>query len=89
MVAESFNVFANTSTDYNETSSNVTNSSQNEVTLTPLDVSKIFLSALGAVINLATVITLFKHGKGFSPKSKLLLQHQVRRCFLLFLLKSL
>ena len=44
-----------------------------------LDVSKIFITAAGFAVNLATVVTLYRNGKGFSAKSKLLLQHQVRQ----------
>ena len=50
---------------------------ETETSLSFLDISKIIISVLGTIVNLATVITLFKHGKGFSTKSKLLLQHQV------------
>ena len=67
------------STDYNGTAENSTQQTtpETEASLSFLDISKIIISALGTIVNLATVITLFNHGKGFSRKSKLLLQHQV------------
>ena len=66
------------SIDYNGTAENSTQQTTTEpASLSFLDISKIIISALGTIVNLATVITLFKHGKGFSTKSKLLLQHQV------------
>ena len=66
------------SIDYNGTAENSNQQTTTEpASLSFLDISKIIISTLGTIVNLATVITLFKHGKGFSTKSKLLLQHQV------------
>ncbi len=45
--------------------------------LRALDILQISISGVGVVINLATAVTLFRNGKGFSTKSRLLLQHQV------------
>ena len=41
-----------------------------------IDGSQLILTALGFLVNLATFITLWRHGKGFSPVIKLLLKHQ-------------
>ena len=72
-----------TTIDYNGTAEISTQQTtpEPEPPLSFLDISKIIISALGTIVNLATVITLFKHGKGFSTKSKLLLQHQVSECY--------
>ena len=54
------------SIDYNGTAENSTQQTTPEpASLSFLDISKIIISALGTIVNLATVITLFKHGKGF------------------------
>ena len=59
------------SIDYNGTAENSTQQTTPEpASLSFLDISKIIISALGTIVNLATVITLFKHGKGFSRLSQ-------------------
>ena len=77
MVNESFTIpLFNDETNSSSTTP-ATDTEKTDSLATALENISIILSVFGFLANLGTLITLLKHGKDFSAKSKLLLQNQV------------